>query len=104
MLLPTLLLSLIRLPSGTDVTAKVDFTISKKKDLVKGEEITVTVTKKSGESSNDFRADTYTLGVTGATAESVTTVTTNTKQKELKFTLKVGTQDIVVTSLSKTGA
>ena len=87
--------------TGTDVTAKADFTISKETNLVNGEEITVTVTKKTGEVPNDFGPGTYTLGVTGATAESVTTTA---NQKELKFTLTVGTQDIVVTSLSKTVA
>ena len=52
--------------------------------MVNGEKITVTVTKKTGEVPNDFGPGTYTLGVTGATAESVTTTA---NQKELKFTL-----------------
>ena len=85
--------------SGTDVTGKADFAISKKSGLVKGEKITVTVTKKTGEVPNDFGPGTYTLGVTGAS--DVTKVTTK-KEGSLVFEITVGTQDIVVTSLSKT--
>ena len=69
--------------------------------MVKGKTVTVTVTKKAGESSQVFGAGTYTLGVTGATAKAVTTTT---DQKELTFTLTVGTENIVVTSLTKAGA
>lgn len=69
--------------------------------MVNGEKITVTVTKKTGEVPNDFGPGTYTLGVTGAS--NVTKVTTK-KEGSLVFEITVGTQDIVVTSLSKTGA
>ena len=91
----------VKVDNTVGVTAKADFKLSEDSGLVKGKIVTVTVTKKSGESTDFFRPDTYTLGVTGATAKPVTTTT---NQKELKFTLTVGTQDIVVTSLSKTGA
>ena len=80
------------------MTGKADFAISKAKDLVKGEEITVTVTKKSGESSNVFGAGTYTLGVTGAS--SVSKKTTKDESK-LIFKITVGSSNIVINNLSK---
>ena len=84
--------------SGTDVTGKADFAISKKSGLVNGEEITVTVTKKSGESSKVFGAGTYTLGVTGA---SNVVKTTTKNEGSLVFTIIVGSSDIVINNLSK---
>lgn len=84
--------------TGTDVTAKADFTISKETNLVNGEEITVTVTKKSGESSKVFGAGTYTLGVTGA---SNVVKTTTKNEGSLVFKIIVGSSDIVINNLSK---
>ena len=91
----------IKADNTIGVTKKAEFKLSKDSGLVKNDTITVTVTKKAGESSQVFGAGTYTLGVTGATAK---TVTTTNDQKELKFTLTVGTENIVVTSLTKAGA
>ena len=91
----------VKVDNTVGVTAKADFKLSEDSGLVKGKTVTVTVTKKAGESSQVFGAGTYTLGVTGATAKAVTTTT---DQKELTFTLTVGTENIVVTSLTKAGA
>ena len=84
--------------TGTDVTAKADFTISKETNLVNGEEITVTVTKKLSESSHVFEPGTYILGVTGA---SDVTKVTNEKEGSLVFKIVVGSSDIVINNLSK---
>ena len=91
----------VKVDNTVGVTAKADFKLSEDSGLVKGKIVTVTVTKKAGEASQVFGAGTYTLGVTGATAKAVTTTT---DQKELTFTLTVGTENIVVTSLTKAGA
>ena len=85
------------------ITDVVDVSVDEEEGLTKGADIKVTVTKKSGASSNTFGDGAYTLAVTGVEetgAELTQTVESGTSPEKLEFVLHV-TGDVEITSITK---